>query len=86
MKQKTLFNDACQARPTGKLGQVLERLLLTGKDWPITPLDLASKPEMYGTDCMRQLRFARKWVEEHTDMRVHTERVKGKTFFKYWVE
>jgi hypothetical protein len=81
-----LFATVKPREPGGYVGRVLERLYQTNVNRPITPLDLHKHPDLYGTDCMRNLRHAKKWLEEKTEFTVTCETAcKGKAYWKYWL-
>lgn len=73
-------------QPAGYVGRVLERIYETTAHAPITPLDLAQYPDLYGTDYMRNLRHARAWLEANTVFTVACETAnKSKAYWKYWL-
>ena len=72
--------------PKGHVGNVLRRLQRTMASAPITPLDLARDPDLYGTDYMRNLRYVRQWLEDNTEWTVACEKArKDKAHWKYWL-
>lgn len=72
--------------PTGHVGRVLKRIQRATVDTPITPLDLAKRPDLYGTDYMRNLRHAREWLIENTSFMIACEKArKDKAHWKYWL-
>ena len=81
------FDFSEPSPPTGKLGAIVARLLMTNEDDPVTPLEFARDLALYGTSHGRLRRFAAEWIESNTPFRVVSRRAKGGALYHlYWIE